>query len=163
MSSKNIKGFQWKRIIFFFLGLLFMVALIPEIANAAMSGNGTVEAPFTADKMPAIKIFQCNAQGEKISGELGGDLNGDDLIDANDIKSEGDITLPIGCKEKIYLLVEYENGETVKAGQYVFNSASQKNIEISNYTVKAARNIKINGKKITRPLPANYSLGIRCV
>ncbi len=160
MSSKNIKGFQWKRIIFFFLGLLFMVALIPEIANAAMSGNGTVEAPFTADKMPAIKIFQCNAQGEKISGELGGDLNGDDLIDANDIKSEGDITLPIGCKEKIYLLVEYENGETVKAGQYVFNSASQKNIEISNYTVKAARNIKINGKKITRPLPANYSLGI---
>lgn len=155
MTSKNIRSFQWKRIIFFFLGLLFMAALVPWDANAEIKGSGTQESPYWTDKNISIKIFQCDKGGTKIGDALGGDRNGDGKVDSGDKNEAGDILVKSGQKEKIYFLIEYENGTKVKGDDYLLkkklDSTSNETVQVKYVHWKSLP----NGTKVNNiPLPA---------
>ena len=153
MISKNIRDFHWKRIVFFFLGLLFMAALAPWAVNAAISGNGTQESPYWTDKNISIKIFQCDKDGTKIGDALGGDRNGDGKVDfSGDKNEEGDILVKAGQQEKMYFLIEYENGTKVSSEDYIKiktepnATSSQKTVKVSHvYWKGLPAGIKVNG------------------
>lgn len=100
-------GFQWKRITFIFLGLLMLAALIPAVAFGTLTGEGTKGNPYKTevDSEGGVRIFLSDKDGKKME-----ELN----------KTEPKITLSKNQPDPLYLLLTYEDGETlVKAGDYV--------------------------------------------
>lgn len=152
MINKNIRDFHWKRIVFFLLGLLFLAALVPCDANAAISGKGTEENPYLSDKVNAIKIYRCDKNGEKIGEEVGGDKNGDGVYDAKDRNPEGDIIVNAGQSEKVYFLIEYENSKKITCQDYIYRKkpttpATKSPINVNAVFFKSLPiNVKVNNQ-----------------